>query len=202
MVIRVTDLREVPGPGRADYRVVLRDDQVPGCQGVFVLRSGEPWGTQGHADALEVHSFGVEEVAHPDRRINAVLLREVPFGRWLAAAIGAASDLRDGRDTEIWTVEDPRPMARVGSRVRGAPDYEAVARLYRISVREGHGAVADTVAEAFGVGRDQAAHWVSKARANGLLGPGAPRDLTEAQIRRRQQAVDRLARLRQKENGE
>lgn len=204
-MIQITEIVAEPREERSrpDYRVRLVDDQLRGFEGVFLLRVGGLWGSHGHMAALEVESFTLATLPHPDVRINAVLLREVPFGRWLAAAIGAASDLRDGRDTAIWTVDDPSAMAEVGTHVRGAPDYEAVARLYRISVREGKGSAAEMVADAFGVGRGLAVHWISKARASGLLGPGAPRELTEVQLARRRQVLERLARLRAEEgNGE
>lgn len=166
---------------------MLRDEEIPGLEGVFVLRRGEA----GADGGFEVRSFSVEASTSGRRpRINALLLRAVPFGRWLAVAVAAADDLREGRDTTIWTVADPRPMVRVEPRVVGAPDYAAVARIYRLAVRDASGGATEGVASAFGISPRHASLWIAKARQLGLLGPGAPRE-TSDDIRSRRNAEAR-----------
>lgn len=175
-MLTVTELRETPGLDGAEWEVVLVDDALPNIEGVFVLRPG-PSGPEG---PFEVRSFSVvASAARPAPRINALLLRGVPFGSWLAVAITAAGDLRDGRDTTIWTVADPRPMVHVEPRVVGAPDYEGVARIYRLALRDASGSAAEEVASAYGVSPRHASLWIARARQLGLLGPGAPREAIE-----------------------
>lgn len=175
-MLTVTELREIPGPEGAEWRVVLVDDGLPNIEGVFLLRTRA---TERDA-AFEVRSFSVvASVSGPAPRINALLLRAVPFGSWLAVAIAAAGDLRDGRDTAIWTVADPRPMLRVEPRVVGAPDYESVARIYRLALRDASGSTAEGVASVYDVSPRHASLWIARARQLGLLGPGAPREAIE-----------------------
>lgn len=183
-VLTVKGLEEVGRPGReSDYRVVLWDDDFPSQEVEFLLREGAAWA---RGSILEVASFTVRERASSEERINASLIKTVPFGRWVAVAVGAAGDFREGRNTEVWTCADPeslrprrRPQRR-GTTLDNAgpsgPDYEAVALIYRIGLRTGAKGTAEDVAAAFGVAPSLAAHWISRTRYMGLLGPIAPRN--------------------------
>lgn len=175
-MLTITLLNEVPGlDGEPQFVVAIRDEELPGVEGVFSLREGDQWaGTR----SLEVRSFAVQALGDTGQRINAVLVRNIPFGRWMATAVTAASDLRDGRDTTVWTSPAPRPLAKRRNDVRGAPDYEAVARIYRVTLRHGGGGTAREVADVFGISDDLAAHWIARARYMGLLGPAPQRQAT------------------------
>lgn len=180
--VTVKDVEDLRRPDRAsDYRVLLWDQAFPSQEIEFLLREGETWA---RGSVLEVASFTLRERHGAEARINASLMKTVPLGRWIAVAVGAASDLRDGRPTEIWTTENPEAMrprveptpTHTNWKLGKGPDYEAVGLIYRISLRSGSRNAAEEVAMAFDILPSLAAHWISRARYLGFLGAIAPRE--------------------------